>query len=749
MPILYNEKNCEFHIYNKKISYIFTILKNNQLGHLYFGKYIKPRDSFEHLLSLRTAVLAPTLFSDDMDFSLETIKQEYPAYGKGDFRMPAYQVQLKNGSRITEFEYQSHKIYQGKEKLNGLPSTYSNSKSEVTTLEIVLHDPLINCDLILYYHVFEELPVIARSCKFVNKSEDSLKIQSAMSLSVDFYDSDYEMITLDGAWSRERHIHKRQLTTGIQSIASVRGASSANHNPFIALKRMQTTESEGEAYGFGLIYSGNFIAQAQVDSYDVTRIMLGINPFEFEWTLNPIDEFQTPEAVMIYSDCGLNKMSQAFHELCRNNLMRGKWKDKVRPILINNWEATYFDFDESKILNIAQKAKDLGMELFVLDDGWFGKRDDDTTSLGDWYSDLNKLPNGVSGLSKKIKQLGISFGLWFEPEMVNEISDLYKAHPEWVISTPNRNKSYGRNQFVLDYSNNEVVEFIFNMMAEVISNSEIDYIKWDMNRNITEAFTATLEAENQKEFFHRYILGVYKLYEKLINEFPNILFESCASGGARFDLGMMYYAPQAWSSDDTDAVERIKIQYGTSMVYPLVSMGSHVSAIPNHQVGRETSLKMRANVAYFGTFGYELDLTKLTEQEQEEVTAQVEFFKRYREVIQFGDFYRIKSPFEENGNAVWMIVSKDKKIAIVAYYKVLAIPNTSIKKIKLLGLDEELEYQRTDTGMLFGGDELMNMGLLCETEFSGVIPPSKYKGICTSGNDFGDFTSHVIVFEAN
>ncbi|ONI43835.1 alpha-galactosidase [Candidatus Epulonipiscioides gigas] len=736
--ILFN--NGTFHIYNNDISYIIKILRNNHLGQLYFGKAIKHRDNFDHLLVEKATVLAPCVFQGDLDFSLEILKQEYPCYGTGDYRDPAYQITSDNGSSITDLVYKSHVIRQGKSSIEGLPSTYGDN---VETLEITLRDDLIGLEVTLKYHIFDNISSIIRSAEFSNIGDKVLKINRAMSSCLDLYDSNFEMLTLDGAWARERHITTRKIKSGIQAISSSRGASSAMHNPFIALKRPNTTEHVGDVYGFSLIYSGNFLAQVEVDAFDVTRVIIGINPFEFNWSLQPNKKFHAPEAVLVYSDKGLNGMSQNFHNLFKNNLMRGKYKGKSRPILINNWEATYFDFTEESILKIAKTAKQAGIELFVLDDGWFGKRDNDSTSLGDWSVYLKKLPNGIKGLAEKINALKLDFGLWFEPEMVNEISELYKTHPDYVISTPNRNRSYGRNQYVLDFSRTEVVNYIFNKMCETLDTANISYIKWDMNRNITEAYSYSLAETQQKEFFHRYILGVYSLYEKLTNKFPNILFESCASGGARFDPGMLYYAPQAWTSDDTDAIERLHIQYGTSMVYPIVSMGSHVAAVPNHQVNRVTSLKMRADVAYFGTFGYELDLNKVSPEELEQVKKQINFFKKYKEVIQLGDFYRL-----QNGNYYsWIVVSPDKKTAILGYYKILAAPNPSFKKINLVGLNENFKY--TCNNKTYYGDELMNFGLVLETEFTGSLQSDSFKGKYTPGTDKGDFTSQIYVFEAN
>ena len=460
------------------------------------------------------------------------------------------------------------------------------------------------------------------------------------------------------------------LEQGIQAVDSRRGNSSHEHKPFLVLKRPHTTEHQGEAIGFSLVYSGNFRMQAEVDTHDVTRVTAGIKPAGFDWKLDIGERFQTPEAVMVYSNEGLNGMSQAFHRLYRSRLARGYWRDRVRPILNNNWEATYFDFTEDRLVEIASKAKECGVELFVLDDGWFGERSSDRAGLGDWYANKKRLPRGIKGLAERIEALGMKFGLWFEPEMVNKDSDLYRLHPDWILQTPGRSVSHGRYQYVLDFSRKEVVDCIYEMMAKLLAEARISYIKWDMNRSITECYSAALPADRQGEVFHRYILGVYDLYERLTSNFPEVRFESCASGGGRFDPGILYYAPQGWASDDSDAVERLKIQYGTSMCYPISSIGAHVSVTPNHQVFRNTPLHTRANVAYFGTFGYELDLNKLTDEEIEQVKSQISFMKEYREIIQFGTFYRLKSPFENN-ETIWQVVSEDKKTSLVGWYRVL------------------------------------------------------------------------------
>ncbi|MBS6645223.1 MAG: alpha-galactosidase [Clostridiaceae bacterium] len=745
--IKFNEATREFHLQNQRISYILCVLENGQIGHLYFGKKLTHRESFQHFLQMRTQSHTAYVYENDFLFTLDTIRQEYPSYGTTDFREPAYQIEQENGSRITGFAYKTHRIFEGKKGLEGLPATYAEGETDAVSLEIVLEDRLIETELILSYTIYENYDAVCRSTRFVNKGSQMLKLTRAMSMSVDLYDSDFEMIQLDGAWSRERHITRRKLSGGIQAVSSARGASSADHNPFLALCRPGTTEEAGEVFGFSLIYSGNFLAQAEVDRYETVRVSLGINPFEFYWIIGPGEDFQTPEAAMVYSWQGFNGMSQIYHDLFNQRLVRGVWRNQERPVLLNNWEATYFRFDEEKILEIAQKAKDLGIELLVLDDGWFGKRDDAGSSLGDWYSDRSKLPQGVEGLSEKIEAMGLKFGLWFEPEMINKASCLYREHEEWVIKTPGRPMSHGRNQYVLDFSNPAVVDYLYGAMEKILRNSKISYIKWDMNRNITEAYGRALEARRQGEFFHRYILGVYDLYERLVGAFPDILFESCASGGARFDAGMLYYAPQAWASDDTDAAERIKIQYGTSLVYPVASIGAHVSAVPNHQVKRNTSLDFRANVAFFGAFGYELDPNEMTAEEQEEVKRQIRFYKEYRGLIQFGRFYRLRNPFENQGDAAWMVVSNDRKTAIVAWYKVLAVPNPKLKKLLLKGLDPDKIYRCSRDGETYYGDELMNMGFLMDLEFTGSSVRKAEITRKNSGADAGDFTSHLYVLE--
>ena len=734
MPIIYNEKTREFHLYNQEISYIIKILDNDQPGQLYYGKRLTHREDFSHLFEYAMRDMSPYAFEGNSTFSLENIKQEYPTFGCGDMRFPAYEIERENGSHVVEFVYKEHKIYDGKPKLEGLPATYVESDDEAQTLELVLEDTSINTRIVLLYTIYEAFPVIARSVRFECDSDEKITLLSAMSACVDLPDKDYEMIDLAGVWARERHVRRHKLDYGIQSIYSMRGCSSYQFNPFLALARENADEFQGQVYGFSLVYSGNFLAQTEVDNYDTARVLMGIHPNGFKWTLGKGESFQTPEMVMVYSEAGLNGMSQTFHKLYRTRLARGTWRDKVRPILINSWEAFYFDFDAPKLLGLADAAADLGMELFVLDDGWFGKRDDSTSSLGDWYPNEEKLKGTLKELAEKINAKGLKFGLWIEPEMTNKDSDLYRAHPDWLLAEQGKRICHSRTQYVLDFSKKEVREYIGDMLENLLAEVPVSYIKWDMNRTFSEVFSNGNDREYQGKVCHKYILGVYELYERLTSRFPHVLFESCASGGARFDPGMLYYAPQGWTSDDTDAIERLKIQYGTSMVYPVSCMGSHVSASPNHQTNRVTPLETRADVAYFGTFGYELDLLKLGEEDKAEIRRQIAFMKEKRDLIQKGTFYRLKSPFEGNETA-WMIVSEDQKKALVGYYRVMQPVNVGFKRLKLKGLKEDTCYKVSGYAYDCYGDELTQVGMILSDSASGVWK----KGV----NDKGDFQAEV------
>lgn len=719
MGIHYNSENKTFHLRAKDTSYVMGVLRDGYLAHYYWGRGVS---DYRHSNAIQYVDRGfsgnPYDHRHDRTFSLDTLPQEYPQYGNTDFRKPAYQVQLDNGSTITDLRYVDHKISKGKMPLEGLPSTYVEKEDEAETLEILLEDSLIGLKVFLTYTVFEQFNVITRSVRFVNEGTHSIKLISALSASVDFRDAEFDFLHLHGAHVKERHIARQPLRHGIQSVESTRGASSHQHNPFMALLRKDATEDHGEVYGFNFVYSGNFLAQAEVDQFRNTRVTMGINPFDFSWKLENGESFQTPEVVMVYSSEGLGGMSRTFHELYRTRLVRGTYRDKERPILVNNWEATYFDFNAEKIMDIAKVGQDLGIELFVLDDGWFGKRDDDTTSLGDWFVDRNKLPKGLDHLAESVNNIGMQFGLWFEPEMISVESDLYRDHPDWCLHVPNRSRSESRRQLVLDFSRDDVCEEITKRVCSILASAPISYVKWDMNRHMTEIGSALLPADRQRETAHRYMLGLYKVMDAITSSFPNILFESCSGGGGRFDPGILYYMPQTWTSDNTDAISRLKIQYGTSLVYPIISMGSHVSAVPNHQVHRVTSLQMRGDVAMSGNLGYELDLTQMTDEEKKIVKEQVSNYKEIRGLIQFGDFYRLESPFEGNITS-WLFTNKDKSEAIVFYFRVLdeaAAPSTFLR---LKGIDPAKQYAVAGDGEVFGGDELMYAGLHIPVEIKG------------------------------
>ena len=711
MSIHVNEEHKLFHLQTAKTSYIFKILENGNAGQLYYGPRIPVKKNYPNLASREEHDCTNTLTVDQSDFQLELIKQEYAGLGKGDYRYPAYQITYPNGSRTSEFEYTGYEVADGKERLKNMPSAFDDQGDDSQTLTVTFKDELANLVLQLHYTVFEKEDVIVRSATFINHGQEAVTLDRALSLQLDLPDHDYDMLQFSGSWARERHLIRTPLRSGIQSIGSLRVASSHQQNPFFALARPHTDNHQGAAFGFNFIYSGNFIDSVEVDQFDTTRVLVGINPDDFGWKLANGESFQTPEAVMTYTSDGLNQMSQQLGAFYQDHLINQHFAHQDRPILINNWEATFMDFNEAKLMKIVDQADKLGIEMFVLDDGWFGHRDDDKSSLGDWFVDQKKFSNGISGFADRVHDKGMKFGLWFEPEMISIDSKLYEKHPDWMIATPGRQGTPARNQYVLDMTRQEVVDYLFEHMSAIIKQTKLDYIKWDMNRNITEMYGAKLPADQQLEFPHRYILGVYQLYARLTEAFPKVLFESCASGGGRFDLGMMYYAPQAWCSDDTDAVERIKIQDGTSYGYTQNMWGAHVSAVPNDQVGRLTSLDTRAAVAYFGDFGYELDITKMAADELATIKKQVAFYKQYRHLFQFGKFYRLDNPDTNNDNVYgWQVVNEDRSEAILTRFQILNGANPAYIRVYFAGLDPEATYTVNDGEEHFSGAELMNAG---------------------------------------
>ena len=696
--ILFDAADNFFYIHTENTTYAMAIRQSDKsLMHLYWGRRLEGKIDTEIMNNMDGVYIYEPPF-------------EYSTYGTPDMRIPSLDALTDDGTRVVKLTFKEYSISSGKPQLKGLPATYSEEKDNVQTLEITLTDEVQKIDVILRYTSFYDYDAIARNAEIINHGK-KLHLNSVMSATVDFYNmpkSDF--VTLDGAWTRERMVTRRQAAPGNQNIESRMGGSGHMHNPFIAVCGKDALENRGDVFGFSLVYSGSFTAGIELNHYNSGRAYIGINPFHFDWILENGESFQSPEAVLVYSADGFGGMSRIFHRLYRERLCRGKYRDAERPIVINNWEATYFNFNEEKILNIAKKAAEIGVDVMVLDDGWFGKRDSDNCSLGDWYEDRNKLPDGLKALAEKINALGLGFGLWFEPEMVSPDSELYRAHPDWKLCASGREGTLKRNQYILDLSRREVCEYIYNSVSSVLRRVNIKYVKWDMNRFMTEVGSALLPPERQGEVMHRYMLGLYGILDRIVTEFPHILFESCAGGGGRFDPGMLYYMPQTWVSDDTDAKERLYIQHGTSMVYPYSAMGCHVSSCPNHQIGRTTPFEMRCNVALPGQFGFELDLNKCNDKELELAKAAVEKHRALQNVFHFGDCYRLTSPLTDD-IAVTEFVSQDKNTVIVSINSIKPTSNILPQFIKLEALERNAVYKNAETGKTYIGEYLMNIGI--------------------------------------
>jgi len=705
----YSENIKLFTLQSKSSTYSLAVLEEGYISHVYYGKKVVD-DDLTYLLRLDESPFTFKTNNRDKGVIMDVLPFEYPCHGIGDYREPCLMIMDKDGMSTCDIRYKSHRIYAGKPKLNGLPATYAN-ESEAETLELTCVDTHSGLEVILLYTVFYDVDVITRSVIMKNIGKNDVNIRRVFSACIDFDTDNFDMITLNGTWARERVMERSRLHHGKQGIDSTKGASSHQNNPFFALVSPNTNEDYGDAYGFNLVYSGNFFAQAEVTYHKKTRVVMGINHFDFNWLLEPGEIFTAPEVVMVYSAEGLGGMSRTFHNLYRNHLIRGEYKDKRRPVLINNWEATYFDFNTDKLIEIAKQAAKSGIEMLVMDDGWFGHRDSDNSSLGDWFVYEKKLSGGLKYLVDEVNKLGLKFGIWFEPEMVSPDSELYRKHPDWVIQIKGRDKTELREQYVLDFSRSEVRDYIYDMMKKVLDSANIEYIKWDMNRQITEAGSATLPVSRQRELWHRYVLGVYELLDRLTTNYPHILLESCSGGGGRFDPGMLYYSPQIWCSDNTDAIERLKIQFGTSLCYPASAIGAHVSDCPNHIVGRTTPFKTRGHVAMLGTFGYELDITKIPEADRELIPGQIEDYKKYNSLIRNGDHYRIGNVCVDNMWDAWMFVSKDKTEALFTFVQVLGRPNFRSRRIKLKGLNPEFSYKNNETGDVHSGSALMNAGI--------------------------------------
>jgi len=686
-------EDLTFHLQTSQTSYIMKVLPSGHLSLLYYGRGIRQREEYPSLEQrfLGNVGLETRYSTETGPLSLFTVPLEASTSGKGDYRDPSLHVELADKTRVTDFIYHSHTLTEGKQVPEGLPHFFPGSRG-CQTVTVVLEDPEARLRLHLDYSVFEESNLITRSLRVENRGGESVILHKIMSFNLDFTTSRFDVITLEGHWIREKQIQRLPLGKGKFSLGSSRLASGADHNPFLALAEPGTDEDQGNCYGFSLVYSGNHLGQVEVNAFDLCRVQMGINPFDFAWTLGSGEIFQTPEAVMTFSHRGLNGMSRNFHKGINENLIPPYWQYRERPLLFNSWEAMYFKFDQAKLLKLARAGKSLGMELFVLDDGWFKGRNDDTTSLGDWRADTKKLPGGLGGLAKKIRALGLDFGIWVEPEMVSPDSDLYRAHPEWAIRLPRRTPSLGRNQLILDLSNPEVTDYLFDEIDRVIRESGAAYVKWDMNRSVSDLHSASLAPERQKEQSHRHYLGLYGLLERLTTAHPEVLFESCASGGNRYDLGMLYYMPQTWASDNTDPGERAHIQYGSSLLYPPSTLGAHVGSNPSHQVLRSNGIESRFNIAAFGVLGYELDLTKLSHFDEKVIRNQVAFYKEHRRLLQFGEMRRIQSPFTTN-HAIWLVTSEDRGKAALGYFQKIQKSSGGFESIPLKGLDKNRLYE--------------------------------------------------------
>lgn len=658
----------------------------------------------------------------DRSYSLDMLPQEYSCFGTGDYRISALRVRQADGSRAAELRYAGCETRKGKYAIPGLPAAYG-AQEEADTLEVILKDEACGIEVRLLYGVFEKKDVITRAVRITNRSERPVVLEKAASLCLDWQQGEFDWLTFYGRHAMERNVQRTGIAHGVQSVGSVRGASSHHYNPFAVLCEKGTDETKGLCYGFSFMYSGEFLIEAEKDQADQTRFVCGIHPDDFDWTLNPGESFDTPEVLMSCSAEGFGGMSRNLHDLIRENVCRGEWKHKRRPILINNWEGTYFDFTGDKLVSIAEEAAKLGVELFVMDDGWFGKRDSDNSGLGDWYPNEEKLGCTLKELGERIEALGMKFGIWFEPECISEDSDLYRAHPDWAVQIPGRKPNLSRNQLILDFSREDVQEYIIERLSAVLDSAPISYVKWDFNRSICDKFSANLSAGRQGEMAHRFVLGLYRVLEELLERYPHLLLEGCSGGGGRFDTGMLYYSPQIWCSDDTDAIERLQIQYGTSFAYPVNTMGAHVSAVPNHQTGRVTPIATRACVAMAGTFGYELDVNKMTDEEKEAVKRQIQIFKEQYDLISCGDYYRL-TDVQKSSCAVWETAAKDGSEALVSavWQHVQATP--AFLNVKVRGLCEDGMYRvmrtalkKKDAGaqekedQVISGSSLMHGGL--------------------------------------
>ena len=710
MGIIYCEKDRTFTLQTKNTTYQMQVDRYGFLLHLYYGK--KTDGCMDYLLTYYDRGFSgnPYDAGEDRTYSMDTLPQEFPCYGNGDFRSTAFAVENADGSMSCDLRYKSHKIFDGKYNLEGLPAVYA-SEEEAQTLEILMEDPVTGVKVVLLYGVLSAQDIITRSVSVKNESSGKIYLNKIESASLDFLYGDYELLTFYGRHAMERNVQRVPVVHGTQKIGSVRGTSSHQYNPMMILAEKETTEDKGNCYAMSFVYSGCFQGEVLKDQLNQTRMMLGLQEEAFRYPLETGEMFQAPEVILSYSSEGMNRLSQNLHHCIRQHICRGKYKEEIRPILINSWEAAYFDFTGDTIYELAKAAKEVDIDMLVMDDGWFGKRDDDNSGLGDWFVNEKKLGGTLGNLIKRINDLGVKFGIWIEPEMVSEDSDLYRKHPDWALTVPGRNPVRSRNQLVLDFSRKEVVDEIYDQICKVLDQGNIEYVKWDMNRSLMDVYSSV--TRDQGRVLHDYVLGLYDFLERLVQRYPNLLIEGCSGGGGRFDAGMMYYTPQIWCSDNTDAIDRLRIQYGTSFGYPVSVVGSHVSAVPNHQTGRKTPLHTRGVVAMSGTFGYELNLMKLSEEEKQEIREQIAEYKSYAPIIQNGLYYRLSDPTTEEICAWEFVHTDEKEQSKVLLNIVMQVihGNMTVNYVKLQGLEETAVYREEKSGKRYTGAALMYGGM--------------------------------------
>ncbi len=715
MSIIFNEQSKTFYLNGKGYSYVFRINAVGYPEHLHFGAPIPCEDvTFVQSFGGRSMIATPAGV-DDAKLSYHHTLPEIAFYGAGDYREPTFLVQNAGGDRLCNPEYIGCDILKEKPAISGMPSLDGGE-----TLVLHLKDKFGDMLIDLYYTVYDDVSAIARRIVYKNGGAEPVKVQRAYSFTLGLHGTDYDVMTFPGNWMDERTPEIRPLDHGVISADSKRVSSSSTVNPAMVVMDKNTTEQFGEAYGICLIYSSSFVLKAEGASTGDSLIMGGINDFDFSWKLDGGESLETPEAVLVYSNEGLGGMSRTFHDTFREHIINKRFVKSERPVLINNWEATYFNFNNDKLRAIVDSVKGTGIDTFVLDDGWFGRRNTAMDGLGDWYVNEEKLEGGIDAIIDHTHAKGMKFGLWFEPEMVNELSDLYREHPDYAIGVPNRPKCYGRHQFCLDLTRKDVRDRIVEMINKVLREHKIDYVKWDYNRNVTDAFSVGTDPERQAEFAHRYALGLYDICERIINGNPHVFFEGCSSGGGRFDPAMMYYFPQIWTSDNSDAEARTRIQYGTSMIYPLSTMSCHVSAVPNHQNYRVTPMKTRADIAHLGATGYELDTSGFTDEDRAEVKAQVDEYRRMQDIILEGDLYRIDDPFKSNYFSE-VVVTKDRSRAVFCVYRRNSLANEYTKRIRLSGLDKDKMYRIEKLGITASGASLMNVGIAPKLKLGDFI----------------------------